>query len=470
MLDLTVACETTYIMLHCSTSTSINPYYPMNITWKTRSGESKDGHGATNIDQQQEPIKMRGDHSTAMSQEQWLFRQSSPIVRDGVTHVIISHIPTVVAVQRDMTPLILQRFAPPVPSVSHVDTSSRHSGGETLVPQVQDSTSSSGEASQPSAGHAPLITNDTYMVLKNRNLWQVSPWKLNKFRDTTGSFHWFRSEGNDPLSFPPSHIEDVAEGDLFFYWVKSAGKCQMWIWRSVGGMTTWVPVREGEQILGGDGNMRYLVITDGRQPSLVQAVTWERRIHPAIVKPQIVVCCRPYSILLQHPVCKIERRETIWNIVRKDHHELPTVLSTRIIPSTLMYVWDFHEGHKGPCFGMARLTRCMTRWKKNQGAHGIDRDKKLVSCCRRTELNSNNCRSVTELPLQFDLVQFAATLPLGSKFSLSLYLSFGIVIRKVRILLDITIEVTKQNGLNYIALYKQKVVNITPPRTVFTPF
>ncbi|KAI6004554.1 hypothetical protein EDC04DRAFT_2611642 [Pisolithus marmoratus] len=214
-LDLTVACETMHIMLQCSTSTSINPYYPMNITWKTRSSESKDGHGATNIDQ----------HSKG---------------RDSIDSAAL----------RTTSPKCFT---------------------------VQDSTSSSGEASQPSAGHAPLIMNDTYMVLKNHNLWQVSPQKLNKFRDTTGSFHWFRSEGNDPLSFLPSHIEDVTEGDLFFYWVKSAGKCQMWIWRSVGGMTAWVPVQEGEQILGGDGNMRYLVVTDGRQPSLVQAVTWERR-------------------------------------------------------------------------------------------------------------------------------------------------------------------------------------------------
>ncbi|KAI6098763.1 hypothetical protein EDD16DRAFT_1527121 [Pisolithus croceorrhizus] len=195
-----------------------------------------------------------------MSQEQWLFHQSSPIDKDGrVTRIIISHIPTVAATQKNVTPLILQRFSPPTSSVPHVDTSSR-SEGETSVPRVEDI---SGEASQPSAGHPPLI--------------MVSPQKLNKFHDTPGVFHWYRSEGNDPLSFPPSHVENVAEGDLFFYWVKSVGKCQMWIWRSVGGASTWVPAREGEQIMGSDGTIRYLVVTDGHQPSLVQAVTWERQ-------------------------------------------------------------------------------------------------------------------------------------------------------------------------------------------------
>ncbi|KIO03547.1 hypothetical protein M404DRAFT_27152 [Pisolithus tinctorius Marx 270] len=195
-----------------------------------------------------------------MSQDQWLFHQSSPIDKDRVTQVIISHIPTVAAVQKDVIPLMLQHFAPPAPGVSHVDASSCHPEGET---QVEDSTSISDEASQPSAGHTSLIT--------------VSPRRLNKFRDSTGAFHWFRSEGNDPLSSPPSHVENVAEGDIFFYWVKSVSKCQMWIWRRVGGASTWVLVREGERVLGRDGIMRYLVVTDGHQPSLVQAATWERR-------------------------------------------------------------------------------------------------------------------------------------------------------------------------------------------------
>ncbi|KAI5985408.1 hypothetical protein EDC04DRAFT_2615395 [Pisolithus marmoratus] len=187
-LDLTVACETMHIMLQCSTSTSINPYYPMNITWKTKSSESKDGHGATNIDQQWEPIKMWGDH---MGGQELAAYSGHDSIDSAVLHTTSPKCFT-----------------------------------------VQDSTSSSGKASQPLAGHAPLI--------------MVSPQKLNKFCDTTGSFHWFRSEGNDPLSFLPSHIKDVTEGDLFFYWVKSAGKCQMWLWRSVGGMTAWVPVQEGE--------------------------------------------------------------------------------------------------------------------------------------------------------------------------------------------------------------------------------
>ncbi|KAI6011550.1 hypothetical protein PISMIDRAFT_13498 [Pisolithus microcarpus 441] len=204
-----------------------------------------------------------------MSQEPWLFRQSSPIDKDGVTRIIISHIPTVAAVRKDVTPLILQRFTPLVPSVSCADGSSRHSEREALAPQVEDNTATHnpGRASQPSSGHTPSIT-------------QVSPWKLYKFRDTTGAFHWFKSEGNDPLSFLPSHVENVTEGDIFFYWVKSVGKCQMWIWRSVGGAGTWIPAREGEQIRGNDGTVRYLVVTDGRQPSLVLAVTWERRYRP----------------------------------------------------------------------------------------------------------------------------------------------------------------------------------------------
>ncbi|KAI6008491.1 hypothetical protein EDC04DRAFT_2610987 [Pisolithus marmoratus] len=151
-----------------------------------------------------------------MSQQQWLFRQSSPIVRDGVTCVITSHIPTVAAVQRDMTPLILQHFAPPVPSISHANFNPEQTLRITvsIYPLVIQKVKHRYRSVvlvrrvNPQAGHAPLIT--------------VSPQKLNKFRDTTGSFHWFRLEGDDPLSFPPSHIEDVAEGDLFFYWVKSA--------------------------------------------------------------------------------------------------------------------------------------------------------------------------------------------------------------------------------------------------------
>ncbi|KAI5989228.1 hypothetical protein EDC04DRAFT_2614364 [Pisolithus marmoratus] len=210
--------------------------------------------------------------STAISPEQWLFRQSSPIDKDRVTHVIISHIPTVAAVQRDMTPLILQRFAPPIPSIPQRSISTTGTRQQIHVSPLGDlmccetdigATHSSSEASQPTNGHTPLLT--------------VSPRKLNKFHDSMGAFHWFRSEGHDPLSFPPSHIKDVAEGDFFFYWVKSVGKCQMWIWKSVGAVSTWVPVREGEQFMGRDGTMRYLVITDGHQPSLVQAVTWERR-------------------------------------------------------------------------------------------------------------------------------------------------------------------------------------------------
>ncbi|KIK19048.1 hypothetical protein PISMIDRAFT_24510 [Pisolithus microcarpus 441] len=131
-----------------------------------------------------------------MSQELWLFHQSSPIDKDGVTRIIISHIPTVAAVRKDVTPLILQRFTPLVPSVSHADGSSHHSECEASAPQVEDNTAT-------------------------RNPGGVSPWKLYKFRDTTGAFHWFKSEGNDPLSFPPSHVENVAEGDIFLYWVKS---------------------------------------------------------------------------------------------------------------------------------------------------------------------------------------------------------------------------------------------------------
>ncbi|KAI6096095.1 hypothetical protein EDD16DRAFT_1720266 [Pisolithus croceorrhizus] len=200
-----------------------------------------------------------------MSQEQWLFCQSSPIVTDGVTCIIISHIPAMAAVRKDVTPLILQCFTPLVPNVSHADAPSCHPEGETLASQAEDSTAihGPGEASQPSSGHTSSIT--------------VSPWKLYKFCDTAGVFHWFKSEGNDPLSFPPSHVENVTEGDICFYWVKSVGKCQMWIWRSVGGTSTWIPAREGEQIKGNDGTVRYLAVTDGRQPSLVLAVTWERQ-------------------------------------------------------------------------------------------------------------------------------------------------------------------------------------------------
>ncbi|KAI5994643.1 hypothetical protein EDC04DRAFT_2613143 [Pisolithus marmoratus] len=298
-LDLTVACETTHIMLQCSTSTSINPYYPMNITRKTRSGESKDGHGATNIDQQREPIKMHGDHG-----------------RDSIDSAAL----------RTTSPKCFT---------------------------VQDSTSSSGEASQPSAGHAPLIT--------------VSPRKLNKFRDTTGSFHWFRSEGNDPLSFPPSHIEDVAEGDLLFYWVKSAGKCQMWIWRSVGGMTAWVPVREGEQILGGDAyiqpssNPKSLYVADltAYSSNTLSVRSRGEKRNESLTSIHIDSTCANTSahILLQRALNDV----TIWQHLEYQYARTimnsPPVPSTRIIPSTLMYAWDFHEGHKGPCFGMARPTR-----------------------------------------------------------------------------------------------------------------
>ncbi|KAI5996411.1 hypothetical protein EDD15DRAFT_2195235 [Pisolithus albus] len=158
-------------------------------------------------------------------------------------------------------------FSPPISSVSHIDTS-RSEGREQHIHLWR------GESA---LSRAPSFDNDTHIKLKHRNLRQVSPRKLNKFRDTTGVFHWYRSEGNDPLSFLPSHVENVTEGDLFFYWVKSVGKCQMWIWRSVGRASTWVPAREGEQIMGSDGTIRYLVVTDGHQPSLVRAVTWERR-------------------------------------------------------------------------------------------------------------------------------------------------------------------------------------------------
>lgn len=42
-------------------------------------------------------------------------------------------------------------------------------------------------------------------------------------------------------------------------------------------IVTWTRVNEGHKVLGVDSVKRFLGITEGGQPSLVQGVTWEKQ-------------------------------------------------------------------------------------------------------------------------------------------------------------------------------------------------
>lgn len=71
-------------------------------------------------------------------------------------------------------------------------------------------------------------------------------------------------------------MENTGEDDIFFYWITSSEKCQMWMWKCVDDNFSWHSVQEGEQVKGPHGSLRYLVVNNSNQPSLVQAVTWEK--------------------------------------------------------------------------------------------------------------------------------------------------------------------------------------------------
>jgi len=89
------------------------------------------------------------------------------------------------------------------------------------------------------------------------------------------AYYWFKSQGEAPIDHPPI-LEDVEEGDIFFYWITGAEKWQMWLWKSVENSYSWHQVQEGEQIKGPNGSPRYLVVNNSNQPSIVQAGTWEK--------------------------------------------------------------------------------------------------------------------------------------------------------------------------------------------------
>ncbi|KAI5981373.1 hypothetical protein EDD15DRAFT_2204121 [Pisolithus albus] len=104
---------------------------------------------------------------------------------------------------------------------------------------------------------------------------KISPRRRHKFRESTGSYCWFESQGDSPIDRPPATVEDVQKDDIFFYWIRGIDMCQMWIWCDSEDRREWVAMQEGSQIKQ-DGLVRYLIVTDRRQPSLVLPTTWEK--------------------------------------------------------------------------------------------------------------------------------------------------------------------------------------------------
>ncbi|KAF9231759.1 hypothetical protein BU15DRAFT_82011 [Melanogaster broomeanus] len=198
---------------------------------------------------------------------QWLFRHSSPIQRDGVTRVVISdpHGDYPAVLVNPVTPTILRKVTfqtedkpaeqHQTPAVQVPSDVTRRSGPPESDGQDKNST----PTDQP---HPPSVT--------------VSTRKFHRFRDALGGYYWFESQGEHPIDHPPMMAE-AEEGDVFFYWVRSKEKCQMWMWRRVDTSCLWVGVEEGEKIVSAGGSTRFLVVTEGRQPSLVQAGTWEKQ-------------------------------------------------------------------------------------------------------------------------------------------------------------------------------------------------
>ncbi|KAI5981369.1 hypothetical protein EDD15DRAFT_2413258 [Pisolithus albus] len=178
--------------------------------------------------------------------EQWLFRHSSPIRCGGITRVVIAEphghqAPSPVGSQPTTpVPTILRTFA---------SCKERTKGSSTDIPERR------------TRADSPQLT--------------ISPRRRHKFRESTGSYCWFESQGDSPIDRPPATVEDVQKDDIFFYWIRGIDMCQMWIWCDSEDRREWVAMQEGSQIKQ-DGLVRYLIVTDRRQPSLVLPTTWEK--------------------------------------------------------------------------------------------------------------------------------------------------------------------------------------------------
>ncbi|KAI5989700.1 hypothetical protein EDD15DRAFT_2370421 [Pisolithus albus] len=198
-----------------------------------------------------------------MASQQWLFRHSSPIRCGGITRVVIAEphghqVVTPPTSHPTTIPTILRTFTS---RTEH--TNGNHNDSQSPQGFAGTNPSESSTAPMDSSTNIPGQTTPA-----DPPQLTISPRKRHKFRDSTGTYCWFESQGNSPIDHPPATIGDIQNDDIFFYWIKGIDKCQMWIWCNTEGRREWVPVQEGYQVKQ-EGFVQYLIVTDRRQPSLV---------------------------------------------------------------------------------------------------------------------------------------------------------------------------------------------------------
>ncbi|KAG2129994.1 hypothetical protein BD769DRAFT_1666927 [Suillus cothurnatus] len=113
------------------------------------------------------------------------------------------------------------------------------------------------------------------------------PRKQRKIRDVHDRWFYFESRGLEPLESPPQ-LTEAKPGDIFFHRIDGLNKCQIWmseiLRQSSEGhangveelIIVWVAVTEGHQVIKADGSLRYVVVTEGLQPSLVAESTYDK--------------------------------------------------------------------------------------------------------------------------------------------------------------------------------------------------
>ncbi|KAH7905479.1 hypothetical protein BJ138DRAFT_1118427 [Hygrophoropsis aurantiaca] len=115
-----------------------------------------------------------------------------------------------------------------------------------------------------------------------------------KFKLSDGDCSWFKSSAEGTIGVPPSIDDVLLEGDLYMHWVTTISKCQVWLWKVTDNSGSWAPVMQGHRV-NISGSDRYLVITDGHQPSLVKKQTWETMYKR-----------RPVLTMIQDPITVAE--------------------------------------------------------------------------------------------------------------------------------------------------------------------
>ncbi|KAH7908074.1 hypothetical protein BJ138DRAFT_1182013 [Hygrophoropsis aurantiaca] len=140
----------------------------------------------------------------------------------------------------------------------------------------------------PEAGTSTVDIQNPEGIASDRESgadFEISPLRTHKIRDTGGEYSWWESKGKTTISNPPTGLDnELEEGHIFVHWARNVEKCQLWV---IDENKSWTRVAEGHGVRGPGGLQLHLVITEGRQPSLVQGATWEkqykRRPTPVLV-------------------------------------------------------------------------------------------------------------------------------------------------------------------------------------------